>query len=86
MSKGRDKRSAIKHTYREAFRHGGSVTCGICGKPIRYYSDLTIDHILPKSKGGDNHYTNLAPAHYQCNQAKKDQVIPELVYEQELTK
>ena len=59
------------------------ITCLICEKPIRYYSDLTIDHILPKSKGGTGRLDNLAPAHFHCNQKKADKLLPDLIYEKE---
>ena len=32
----------------------------------------TIDHIIPRSKGGKNSYKNAQLAHYRCNQLKKD--------------
>ena len=43
--------------------------CGICGKPVAY-KKATIDHILPKSKGGGNGIMNLQIAHWKCNNAK----------------
>lgn len=33
-------------------------------------TDATIDHIIPKSKGGNYHLENLALACYQCNRKK----------------
>ncbi len=44
--------------------------CGICGKPINGL--LTIDHIIPKAKGGTNAQSNLQPAHFKCNQHKSN--------------
>ncbi len=41
--------------------------CVYCGAP----SD-TIDHIVPISVGGRNHWSNLAPACRPCNSGKKD--------------
>lgn len=35
-------------------------------------SDLTLDHIKPKSKGGSSHPTNLVTACKPCNQRKAD--------------
>ena len=33
---------------------------------------LTVDHIIPKSKGGTNDITNLVPSCHQCNSKKAD--------------
>jgi 5-methylcytosine-specific restriction endonuclease McrA len=86
MSKGRERRMLLKRGLREALKQGSTVTCILCGNPIRYYSDLTIDHLLPKSKGGRNDFNNLAPAHFICNQAKRDSLLPDLIYTKEETK
>lgn len=42
-------------------------TCQYCGK----YGD-TIDHIMPKSRGGGNTWANLCVACFDCNNAKSD--------------
>lgn len=43
-------------------------SCGICGKaPTK---KMTVDHIMPKSKGGMNSRKNLQPAHLLCNRLK----------------
>lgn len=34
--------------------------------------DITFDHILPKSKGGDDELENLQLAHFRCNQTKSN--------------
>ncbi|MDR9418846.1 HNH endonuclease [Gracilimonas sp.] len=41
-------------------------TCQYCGKK----SDLTIDHILPKSRGGQDTWENLTTACDKCNVKK----------------
>ena len=46
------------------------ITCSLCGKPITHHEDLTVDHILPRSKGGRSSLDNLQPAHKWCNVAK----------------
>lgn len=33
-------------------------------------SDFTVDHILPRSRGGKDHWTNTACACYNCNHRK----------------
>jgi hypothetical protein len=44
--------------------------CFACGKSIENFSDATIEHIIPKSKGGTNHLDNLAVSHRLCNELK----------------
>ena len=70
-------------------KHGMSVeqlaqrdgaVCGICGEEV----DLTlripnrmrasVDHIMPRSRGGTNDPMNLQLAHLQCNAVKSDRV------------
>lgn len=51
-----------------------SGICYLCGKPVKY-DNFSIDHFIPKSKGGSNHYSNLYPTHKKCNHLKKDHII-----------
>lgn len=44
--------------------------CAICGKPLTDLRDISPDHIAPSSMGGawrDDHESNIAAAHRQCN-------------------
>lgn len=45
-------------------------TCVSCGDPLNA-STLSIDHIIPQSKGGDDRPTNLQPMCVPCNTARK---------------
>lgn len=36
---------------------------------------LTVDHIIPKSKGGSNELDNLQPMCYACNHKKGNKII-----------
>ena len=49
--------------------------CLYCGGKFSY-SQLTADHILPASRGGDRSWTNLATACRDCNAFKADR-LPE---------
>lgn len=40
--------------------------CHLCGMP----GADSIDHIVPRSMGGDNSLDNLAPAHRRCNSSR----------------
>ena len=45
--------------------------CQYCGtKPD--YDESTLDHIIPRSKGGETSWTNCVLACYQCNSQKAD--------------
>lgn len=52
--------------------------CGICGRPIskkaRYpdTQSVSLDHIIPLSRGGPHTYDNVQVAHWGCNVAKGD--------------
>ena len=35
---------------------------------------LTVDHVIPLSKGGSDELENLRPAHWICNNRKSDKV------------
>lgn len=50
-------------------------TCGYCGT-THTRSRMTIDHVLPRSKGGEHSWANLITACQACNQ-RKGQRSPE---------
>lgn len=45
--------------------------CGYCGERFRG-DELSLDHIIPKSKGGRNTFENLVSACKKCNHRKAD--------------
>lgn len=47
---------------------------GKCAYCSRYVVRLTVDHVVPLSKGGSNNISNIVPACSECNQRKKDKV------------
>ena len=50
--------------------------CAICGKMIENIDDLTVDHIVPISKGGKREIENCQLAHKACN-CKKSDIMPD---------
>ena len=45
--------------------------CGICQEPMVLGQDkLSVDHIVPLSKGGSSRGENLQLTHHKCNQKK----------------
>lgn len=52
-----------------------NFTCVYCGSTKR--EDLTIDHVIPQSKGGPNTWNNLVTACKSCNSEKSDLTLEE---------
>ena len=61
-------RPRVKLTRREVFIRD-SYTCQYCGRQMH---DLTIDHVVPRSRGGHDTWDNLVLACVQCNVRKGD--------------
>lgn len=51
-------------------------TCMYCGNTFQE-CDLTCDHVIPTSRGGENGWTNCVTACRRCNHAKNDQTPEE---------
>ncbi len=52
-------------------------TCQYCGTRLPT-EDLTIDHVLPRSKGGSSSWTNCVVACCQCNSKKGNTLLQNL--------
>jgi len=52
--------------------------CQLCGDPVEWDAAVpeplapTMDHIIPLSRGGAHHETNVQLAHFICNCRKAD--------------
>lgn len=52
--------------------------CAYCGKQLPKDSiDATIDHVIPKTKGGRNNIENLLPCCRSCNTSKGVKTLEE---------
>lgn len=58
---------ASRRLSRQALFYRDNFTCQYCGKGAR---KLTIDHILPRSRGGKHTWENVASACVKCNHRK----------------
>jgi 5-methylcytosine-specific restriction endonuclease McrA len=50
--------------------------CQYCGV-IEAPKDMTIDHVIPRSRGGGNTWSNLVTCCKKCNQKKRDRTPEE---------
>jgi len=66
-------RPQVKLTRREVFIRDG-YTCQYCGVVTR---DLTIDHVVPKSRNGAHTWENLVSACKVCNHRKGGKTLQE---------
>lgn len=62
-----EKPSRMMIYYRDNFR------CAYCGKMLRD-NELTIDHVVPRSKGGKWSWNNLVTCCTQCNRKKRGEI------------
>jgi 5-methylcytosine-specific restriction endonuclease McrA len=52
-------------------------TCQYCGKK-QAKKDLTLDHVIPKSRGGKSQWYNIVACCQKCNEEKGDRLPSEL--------
>lgn len=80
MSKATKAKHHKRHTIADIF----GWECFYCGKPIRCVvchpdtsirSVATLDHLIPRSKGGTFAYSNLVLSCPKCNRKKGDKII-----------
>ncbi|MDQ2787831.1 MAG: HNH endonuclease [Chloroflexota bacterium] len=79
MSVGKERQGAaqasgcwIRKERRLAIYIRDSFQCAYCGCDLRHAApaDITLDHLLPRSTGGDNSNTNLITACRSCNSSR----------------
>jgi len=69
----RRPRPRVKLTKREIFRRD-DYRCQYCGTAA---SRLTIDHVIPRHRGGGHRWDNLVTACPQCNRRKGGRLVHE---------
>jgi Restriction endonuclease len=70
---GRPKRASLSN--RILFRRDQNM-CMYCGKEFAD-RDLSCDHVIPTSRGGKNHWTNVVAACKRCNHYKQNRTPEE---------
>ena len=58
-----------KRLWRQAIKEHFDCTCVYCGRKHELH-ELTLDHVKPKTDGGEDLTSNLVPACKACNQGK----------------
>ena len=66
----------VRLVYHTAINHQMYPVCPYCKTQITNIEPFTVDHKIPKSKGGNGRIENLQPMHRECN-LKKGSEIPE---------
>lgn len=59
-----------KRLWRQSIKDAWGNCCSFCGQPPIDDRSLTIDHVKPRSKGGEDVSSNCIPACLEHNQAK----------------
>ena len=52
-------------------------TCQYCGEVLSP-SDLTLDHVIPRSRGGSSTWENLVACCHHCNRRKANRMLDEI--------
>ena len=63
-------RKEAKHLWRQSIKDAWSNCCAYCGTPPIDDASLTLDHVKPKAKGGEDKTSNCIPACKRCNHSK----------------
>lgn len=50
--------------------------CAYCGRGLKF-AEMTVDHVMPLSKGGNSGMTNYLPACRKCNSRKSNFTLEE---------
>jgi len=66
----------IKYSRRNIYQRDKN-TCQYCGKKVDR-KNLTLDHVVPKSRGGKSSWINVVTSCIWCNSDKGDKLLKEL--------
>lgn len=60
----------IRQEKRLAIYLRDGLACAYCGHSVENGASLSLDHVKPHSKGGDNHESNLVTCCERCNKSR----------------
>ncbi len=63
-------RKEARQIWRKSIKEAWSNCCAYCGKPPIDDGSLTIDHVKPRCRGGEDRTSNVIPACASCNSSK----------------
>ena len=66
-------RREARQQWRDGIKNAWNNRCAYCGSTPIDNESLTVDHVRPKSAGGEDRTTNCIPACRECNQDKASQ-------------
>ena len=66
-------RGEARRQWRQSIKDAWNNRCAYCGKPPIDDDSLTVDHVRPKSSGGEDKTSNCIPDCRECNQDKSSQ-------------
>ena len=71
----------IRQERRLAIYIRDGFTCVYCTRDLRDVApgELTLDHLMPRERGGGNESTNLVTACRACNSSKHDRTLEEYI-------
>lgn len=76
MGKWRRNKSNKRRWERAHLIDKYGAVCALCRVPFVKMREITLDHVIPISKGGTDEVSNYQLAHLACNQLK-DNMTPE---------
>lgn len=72
MGKWRRSKSLSRRWQRAHLVNKYGSICYLCRSPFKSMKDITLDHWMPLSKGGEDNLDNYRLAHEGCNKLKSN--------------
>ena len=79
MSGNKNGSHWIRDEKRQRIYERDKFRCLYCGKYCADRPTRTLDHVVPRERGGGNEATNLATACLPCNREKEGQTLEQYV-------